>query len=57
MNKCIPFGASHSFLVALRRISLRHKDLRQGGRAKFDVTPLLPTTYDELQNAMQNAKR
>jgi hypothetical protein len=31
-------------------------DLGRAGRAKFDVTPLIPTTYSKLQNAMQNAK-
>jgi hypothetical protein len=34
---------------------LWHKDLGRAGRAFFDVTPYAATTYDELQNAMQNA--
>ncbi|NBU34865.1 hypothetical protein EB118_19845 [bacterium] len=54
MNICILYGRLHFLWDVLRRISLLHKGLRQAGRAKFDVTPLLPITYDAF--AKCNAK-
>ena len=39
------------------RKALLLNDLVQGGRAAFIVTPLIPTTYDNIANAVPNHVR